>query len=186
MLTADLAMSWQRGDRINPRYIDAEDEEYLRAAEDLIALFISHDGRTRAALEESLAEYVGTGTDYRILRGLIKLLTDRCEFETSAPAEPSEIRRALFLKARARHPVAAAEGREELVKEAARELSCDAATLMEALYADLPGNQRLTLFEPLTAAELLDLYNVAQAQALLYRSVEMRLWLTPASRARSR
>src|SRR5215211_381963 len=115
MLTADLAMSWQRGERISPRYIDAEDEEYLRAAEDLVALFVSHDGRTRAALEESLADYVGTGTDYRILRGLIKLLTDRCEFETSAPAEPAEIRRALFLRARARHPIAADEARAELV-----------------------------------------------------------------------
>src|SRR5215210_4259862 len=114
MLTADLAMSWQRGDQIKPRYIDAEDEEYLRAAEDLIALFDGHHGRRRAALEESLQEYVGTGTDYRILRGLIKLLTDRCEFETRAPAEPSEIRRALFLKAREQHPVVAAEGREEL------------------------------------------------------------------------
>ena len=179
MLTADLAMSWQRGERINPRYIDAEDEEYLRAAEDLVALFVAHDGRTRAALEESLAEYVGTGTDYRILRGLIKLLTDRCEFETNAPAEPAEVRRALFLKARERHPVATAETRTEVLGEVARELSCEPASLMDALYADLPGNQRLTLFEPLTAAELLDLYNVAQAQALLYRSVEMRLWLEP-------
>src|ERR1041384_4243962 len=160
MLTADLAMSWQRGDRVNPRYIDAEDEECLRASEDLIALFESHDGRTRAALEESLQEYVGTGTDYRILRGLIKLLTDRCEFETSAPAEPSEIRRALFLKARKRHPVAAAAGREDPTEGAARELSYPPATLMEALYAALPGNQPLTLSEPLTAAELLDLYNV--------------------------
>jgi predicted nuclease of restriction endonuclease-like RecB superfamily len=179
MLTADLAMSWQRGDQIRPRYIDVEDEEYLRAAEDLIALFVAHDGRTRAALEESLQEYVGTGTDYRILRGLIKLLTDRCEFETSAPAEPAEIRRTLFLKARGRHPVRTAESRAELIEEAARALSCDAAALMDALYADLPDNQRLTLFEPLKAEELLDLYNVAQAQALLYRSVEMRLWLEP-------
>jgi uncharacterized protein len=171
MLTADLAMSWQRGERINPRYIDAEDEEYLRAAEDLVALFASHGGRTRAALEESLQEYVGTGTDYRILRGLIKLLTDRCEFETSAPAEPAEIRRALFLKARERHPIMTAEARAEVVGETARGLSCDAAAVTDALYADLPGNQRLAAFEPLTAAELLDLYNVAQAQALLYRSV---------------
>src|SRR5919107_6348751 len=149
MLTADLAMSWQRGDQIKPRYIDPEDEEYLRAAEDLIALFESHGGRTRAALEESLQEYVGTGTDYRILRGLIKLLTDRCEFETSAPAEPAEIRRALFLKARYRHPVASAEARAELVAEAARELSCEAAAPWDALYADLPENQRLAAFEPL-------------------------------------
>jgi len=172
-------MSWQRGDRIQPRYIDVEDEEYLRAAEDLVALFVAHDGRTRAALEESLQEYVGTGTDYRILRGLIKLLTDRCEFETSAPAEPAEVRRALFLKARARHPVVSDEARAELVAETARELSCNQNELPDALYADLPDNQRLDAFEPLTAAELLDLYNVAQAQALLYRSVEMRLRLEP-------
>jgi hypothetical protein len=179
MLTADLAMSWQRGDQIRPRHIDPEDEEHLRAAEDLIALFDAHGGRPRAALEESLQEYVGTGTDYRILRGLIKLLTDRCEFETSAPAEPAEIRRAVFLKARERHPVSTPEARAELVAEAARELSCEPAALLEALYADLPENQRLTRFEPIRPAELLDLYNVAQAQALLYRSVEMRLWLEP-------
>ncbi len=181
MLTADLSMSWQRGDQIRPRYIDAEDEEHLRAAEDLVAIFESHAGQARAALEESLQEYVGTGTDYRILRGLIKLLTDRCEFETSAPAEPSEIRRALFLKARARHPVATEESRAEIVAEAARELSCDPVALADALYADLHENQRLARYEPITPPELLDLYNVAQAQALLYRSVEMRLWLEPQS-----
>ncbi|HEX8502855.1 MAG TPA: DUF790 family protein [Pyrinomonadaceae bacterium] len=179
MLTADLAMSWQRGERIMPRHIDPDDEEYLRVAEDLVALFASHGGRSRASLEESLQEYVGTGTDYRILRGLIKLLTDRCEFETAAPAEPAEIRRALFLKARGRHPVMTEAARSELVAEAARELSCEPAALADALYADLPENQRLSLFEPITPAELLDLYNVAQAQALLYRSVEMRLWLEP-------
>ena len=179
MLTADLAMSWQRGDRIQPRYVDAEDEEYLRAAEDLVALFSGYDGRTRAALEESLQEYVGTGTDYRILRGLIKLLTDRCEFETSAPAEPAEIRRVLFLKARARHPVSGEGERAEVVAEAARELACAPAALLDALYADLPENQRLARFDPVSPAGLLDLYNVAQAQALLYRAVEMRLWLEP-------
>ena len=172
-------MSSQRGDQIRPRYLDTEDEEHLCAAEDLIALFGAYGGRTRAALEESLREYVGTGTDYRTLRGLIKLLTDRCEFETSAPAEPAEIRRALFLKARARHPVAGEEARAEIVAEAARELAVEPEALFEALYADLPESQRLALFEPLTAGELLDLYNVAQAQALLYRSVEMRLWLEP-------
>src|SRR5687767_15473258 len=101
MLTADLAMSWQRGDRIRPRYLDVEDEEYLRAAEDLVALFESHGGRSRASLEESLQEYVGTGTDYRTLRGLIKLLTDRCEFETSRSEEhTSELQSLAYLVCR--------------------------------------------------------------------------------------
>src|ERR1700755_772581 len=179
MLTADLALSWQRGEQIKPRYVDADDGEYLRAAEDLIALFVEHDGARRSTLEESLQEYVGTGTDYKILRGLIKLLTDRCEFETSAPAEPFEIRRALFLKARALHPLTSDEARAQVISEAARELACAPDELSAALYADLPENQKLKGFETISPPELLDLYNVAQAQALLYRAVEMRLWLEP-------
>ncbi|HEV2862000.1 MAG TPA: DUF790 family protein [Pyrinomonadaceae bacterium] len=179
MLTADLAMSWQRGDRITPRYIDTGDEEYVRVAEDFVEVFREHEGQTRAALEQYLAEYVGTGTDYKVLRGLIKLLTDRCEFQTEAPADPPEIRRALFLKARAHHPVVNEEARSAVVAEAARELSCEPEALAGALYADLPENQKLVSFEAPTAAELLDLYNLAQAQALLYRCVQMRLWLDP-------
>jgi predicted nuclease of restriction endonuclease-like RecB superfamily len=179
MLTADLALSWQRGEQIRPRYVETDDEEYLRAAEDLAALFESHEGRTRASLEESLQEYVGTGTDYKILRGLIKLLTDRCEFETSSPVEPALIRRALFMKARLHHPVIDEEARARVFAEAKSELAYDADALDGALYGDLPENQTLTAFETITPAELLDLYNVAQAQALLYRSVEMRLWLEP-------
>jgi predicted nuclease of restriction endonuclease-like RecB superfamily len=179
MLTADLALSWQRGEQIKPRYIDADDEEYLRAAEELIALFVQHDGATREVLEESLQEYVGTGTDYKILRGLIKLLTDRCEFETSAPADPVDIRRALFIKARALHPVVSDEARAQVIADAARELACEPDALSGALYADLSGNQTLTHFETISPHELLELYNIAQAQALLYRAVEMRLWLEP-------
>src|SRR5215213_3557079 len=179
MLTSELSLSWQRGEQIKPRYVEPDDEEYVRAAGDLVAIFESHDGRTRASLEESLQEYVGTGTDYKILRGFIKLLTDRCEFETSAPVEPSEIRRALFTKARLQHPVIDEESRARVLAESARELACDAASLDGALYADLPENQTLTSFETITPEALLDLYNVAQAQALLYRSVEMRLWLEP-------
>jgi len=179
MLTADLAMSWQRGDKVVPRHVESENAEYLRVAEDLIGLFGEHEGETRAALEEALREYVGTGTDYKILRGLIKLLTDRCEFDTTAPAEPEEIRRALFRRARQSHPVVGVEERNRVVAEAAAEVGCAPDALLAGLYADLSDNQRLTSFESLTPPELLDLYNVAQAQALLYRCVEMRLWVEP-------
>src|ERR1044072_3852737 len=121
MLTADLALSWQRGDQIKPRYINTEDEEHLREAEDLVALFAEHEGRVRAALEESLQEYVGTGTDYKTLRGLIKLLNDRCEFETSAPAEPVEIRQKVFLEARKSHPILPGSVAKEKVLETVAE-----------------------------------------------------------------
>lgn len=180
MLTADLAQCWQRGEKVRPLYIPPEEPDYLRDAAHLIDLFTEHEGRARKELDEALADYVGTGTDYKILRGLIKLLTDACEFGTASAKDPVEIRRALFLKARDAHPVSQDENlRLRVIEEAARELGCAPEAIREGLFADLPENQRLTHFERPTAPALLDLYNLAQAQALLYRCVEMRLNVEP-------
>lgn len=183
MLTADLAQSWTRGGRCAPRYIDRRDEDYLRDADSLIRIFAEHEGRPRRELDHALEEYVGTGTDYKILRGLIKLLMDRCSFETHSPVEPAEIRRALFTRARAHHPITSnEEARRETLREVALELSAAPELLLNSLYADLPENQKLAEFQPLTPEKLLDIYNLAQAQALLYHCVEMRLDVEPQAR----
>jgi len=180
MLTADLAMNYRRGNRITPRYLQSNDPRHLQTAADLTLIVEQHRGRRRAELERALDEYIGVGTDYKILRGLIKLLTDRCEFETAGAREPGEIRRALFTKAAAHHPVIADDQlRQRLIAEAATSLECSPEEVMAGLYADLSGNQRLIAFEEMSAEELLDRYNLAQAQALLYRCSEMRLWIEP-------
>ncbi|HKQ52384.1 MAG TPA: DUF790 family protein [Pyrinomonadaceae bacterium] len=176
MLTADLAQSRRRGDRVRPVHVSTDDPRRLDDAARLIKLFAEHSGRPRRELDAALEEYVGIGTNYKFLRGLIKLLTDRCGFEVSGTKEPAEIRRTLFLKARARHPVTNDEGaRSEAITEAARDLAVEPEAMMRALYADLPENQLLASFEPVGAGELLNQYNLAQAQALLYHCVEMRL-----------
>lgn len=176
MLTADLALSWQRGQRTGPRYIDVADATSIEDASDLIELFRRHEGNRRAELEQALQEYVGVGTDYKILRGLIKLLMDRCVFETGSEIEPALIRQALFLRARANHPVMlSAEAREQVLSDVAKELGCAPFELVENLYADLPLNQKLVEFDAPVPEDLLDEYNLAQAQALLYRCVEMRI-----------
>ena len=72
MLTSDLALNFRRGDKILPRLIKTGDEGYLRDAENLIEIFEDFAGKTRGELEAELEEYVGTGTDYRIMRGLDK------------------------------------------------------------------------------------------------------------------
>ncbi len=180
MLTADLAMSWRRGNRISPRYLQSDDPRHLQTAADLTLIVEQHRGRRRIELERALDEYIGIGTDYKILRGLIKLLTDRCEFETAGAKDPAEIRRALFTKAAAHHPVVGAdELRQHLITEVATELGCSTEEVMEGLYADLSGKQQLVAFDEMSAADLLDRYNLAQAQALLYRCSEMRLWIEP-------
>jgi predicted nuclease of restriction endonuclease-like RecB superfamily len=179
MLTADLALSWQRGAHIKPRYIDAEDADWLDAASALIELFREHQGCTRAELEAALEEYVGAGTDYKILRGLIKLLLDRAEFAAGVEVVPADLRRAVFLKARAAHPITDERGREQVLLEAGQEIGCAPELVRANLYADLPKNQRLVEFEETDARALVELYNVAQAQALLYRCVRMRLSIEP-------
>jgi hypothetical protein len=181
MLTSDLALSWQRGNQIRPRYIETEDEGWLEAAAALIELFREHRGCTRAALDAALEDYVGTGTDYKILRGLIKLLMDRAEFAAGVETIPADLRRAVFLKARGAHPVTDEDARAAVVEAAGAELGCAPELVRANLYADLTKNQRLVEFEETDARSLVELYNVAQAQALLYRSVRMRLSVEPQS-----
>ncbi len=176
MLTSDLAMSWTRGDQIRPRYLNPDAEEYLQAADELILLVRQHLQRRRSELQKALDEFIGVGTDYRILRGLIKLLVDRCEFETVAPMEPAELRRSLFLRAFQHHPVLQ---RETVLALAAAELNIPAEQILDSLYADLHDKQKLVAFEDLDARALLDGYNLAQAQALFYRCVELTLWVEP-------
>lgn len=182
MLTSDLAMSFRRGDKIIPRYIKTDDAKYLQEAAGLISIFEQNEGQKRAELNAELDEHVGFGTNYKIMRGLIKLLLDRCDFETSSTAEPSEIRRAVFLAAKKFHPVGRDENaKTEIIETAAHELNCNAEEILGSLYADLTDNQQLKSFDSLTPKELIDRYNLAQAQALLYRCLEMQLWIEPQS-----
>jgi predicted nuclease of restriction endonuclease-like RecB superfamily len=180
MLTSDLAINWRRGEKIYPRLIRPRDAGFLRDAENLIAIFEDFEDKTRAELEAELEEYVGTGTDYRILRGFIKLLADRCEFETASVAEPEEVRQKVFLAARAFQPVLPDSARrEEILRAIAAEFETDAETIFSNLYADLSGNQKLISFESITPEDLLDRYNLAQAQALLYKCVELKIRVAP-------
>lgn len=180
MLTADLSVNYRRGDKIFPYLIKTDNADYLRDARNLIGIFQESIGQTRGEIERELEEYVGTGTDYKILRGLIKLLTDRCEFETSSVADPGEIRQKVFLEARKFQPVLpGSTKRNEVLETVAGELNTTAGIIESNLYADLPAQQRLISFEPVSPNTLLDRYNLAQAQAILYKCVEMKIRVLP-------
>ncbi len=187
MLTSDLAINWRRGDKIFPRLIKTDDAVYLRDAEILIEIFNDFLDKTRGALEGELEEYIGTGTDYRILRGFIKLLNDRCEFETLSVAEPTEIRQKLFLEARKFQPVLPdSEQRNKVLESVAAEFQTDGDTLFSNLYADLAAQQKLVSFDSIEPLALLDRYNLAQAQAILYKCIEMRVLVAPSDAANYR
>ncbi len=187
MLTSDLAINFRRGTKLFPFLIKTDNAGFLRDAENLIEIFDEAIGKTRGELQIELEEYVGTGTDYRILRGLIKLLNDRAEFETSAPAEPVEIRQKVFLEARKFQPVLPdSEQKSEVLEIAAKEFDSDAETIFANLYADLSAQQKITEFETIAPQALLERYNLAQAQALLYKCVEMKIRVAPSDAANYR
>lgn len=182
MLTADLSINYRRGTQIFPYLIKTDKADYLRDARNLIEIFSESIGKNRGELERELEEYVGTGTDYKILRGLIKLLMDRCDFATSSVAEPSEIRQKVFLEARKVQPVLPdSEKRNEVLETVAKDLNTTLNVVESNLYADLPAQQKLVSFDTTTPNTLLDRYNLAQAQAILYKCVEMKIRVLPST-----
>ena len=180
MLTADLALSYRRGEEIRPRQLNPADPRRLREAETLVRIFKEHVNHERCQLDAALDEYVGAGTNYRVVRGLVKLLLDRSEFAAGASTDPFELRQLVFAKSRAAHPLDGRDAaRTQVLEEAARELNCAPEVIAANLYADLPARQKLVAFDGPEAADLIDRYNLAQAQALLYRSVRMRITVRP-------
>lgn len=182
MLTSDLLLTRNEGPYLYPRYIDIETPRFVRMAEELIEIFVEHEGKTRRELTDALNRYAEDSTDYRIQRGLAKLLSDdRCEFIERSVAPPAEVRQRLFALARENHPVVLHPDlihpvtKDELLAEVAREYKTESEHIAWALYADLNENHILTQFEAPTIEWLLQRYNVALAQALLYRCVQLKL-----------
>ena len=182
MLTSDLLQTRSQGPYIYPRYIKTEAHRFVSMAEELIAIYADHQGKTRRELTDALSQYAQDSTDYRIQRGLAKLLRDdRCEFSERSVAPPAEVRGRVFGLARENHPVVLRPdmihpvSKDDILVEVAGEYKTDVEQLAWALYADLPDNHILTRFDPPQPEWLLQRYNVALAQALLYRCIRMKL-----------
>lgn len=181
MLTSDLLSVRTYKGEIRPRYIDASHPESLALAERLIEIFAAHEGRPRHELDQELKDFLGTGTDFLLHRGLAKLLLDRSTFDTESPLEPEELRRAVFETAAAAwcrphdpddpHPFRF--DRDDVLTAAAAGLEVAPRELERGLYADLKDEQVLTAFKRCRPPWLLHRYNVALAQAVLFRAEEL-------------
>ena len=175
MLTSDLLRVELSGDRIAPQYLDVDDGKAQRRAARLVEIFDGHCGDPYGVIDDRVERAIGHGTDFLIWRGLAKLLYDRSEFEVDAPQKPEEIREVVFDTAvDAGNPTDDA-GRRAVLDEAADILEIDADVIETSLYADLEDRQILAEFDSLEPLELLHRYNLALAQAVLYRARNMRI-----------
>src|SRR5215510_2270543 len=174
MLTKDLLRYRIDGGRINPAFLDPGSPRYSQAARDLIAMFGEHIGKTLGELEEAIEKYVASRTDYRILRGLAKVLMSFAEFEGRG-SDAAAVREAVFERAAGSWPVVRLKGsslgadRHSILEEVAGAAGLTAAQLEEKLYADLPERRRLARFAARREPEaLIARYNMELARGLLY------------------
>lgn len=131
---------------------------------------------TRAELEDDLEGRATAFPTPKLALGLVKLLLDRVEFEAPGDEAPSLRKRAFDAGALALRSLPDDARKEELELALERHAPEALASLRARLYADLPESRRMLSFDDLEPRELLDRWNLAQAQGLVLRasSLEVR------------
>jgi predicted nuclease of restriction endonuclease-like RecB superfamily len=186
MLTGDLVRVRIAKQRVVPLYIDREAGRWLEAAESLLLLFREGIGMTRGEIEAEIdALFGGGGKATQVYRGLAKVLEDRAEFEVVADVPPEVIREKVFSAAAdyRRQLLTSVTGpvkrdafrRDEILSAIARELNIEPNAVETSLFADLRDENRLLSFTDMNAQFLIDRYNVGLAQAVLLRSVVVKV-----------
>jgi uncharacterized protein len=169
MLPAELLQYTQHSGQAYPRFLKLE--RGLPWAERVLETLRAHRGKTRGEIDEALLSLEGDSPDYRVVRGLAHLALAEATLEVQSPVAPEALRREAFTLAAQR-----GYGEREagaVLGELAQKYELEAEALREVLYADLPEREVLTALPELTPAALLERYQLAQAQGLLYYATEM-------------
>lgn len=172
MLPTELLMFRVKAGVVTPRRLKPTTANLL-LAQTLIATFENNIGKKRSELNDDLKALERGRADFKVIRGLSHLLTQQGEFEHAASVEPALIREKVFELAQAGPP--SRHRTTQILDQAARalQLSLEPAELASVLYADLPDQQSMVSFDPLTPQELVQRFDLAQAQGLLYRAYSL-------------
>ena len=174
MLPTELLMFRIKAGLFEPRRLKPTTNN-LKLAETLIAVFGAHVGKRRADLDDELRDLEAGRSDYRVVRGLAHLLTQRGEFEAGGGLAPAAVREKVFALAQDGPP--SRHRTNTILEQAARALSTESPLgshdIAAALYADLPDQQTLIAFEPLEPLDLIQRWDLAQAQGALYRAFQL-------------
>lgn len=172
MLPSDLLFSRRRGAHIYPKFLKKDQQRW---AESVLNMLQGHQHRTRGELQEALKALEGDSPDYRIVRGFAHLALNGAQFTLAIPEiAPESLRQDVFSLASQRGVCNEAQALI-LLNDLSEKYQLDPDTLRNALYADLPERHVLSALPDYQATELVDRYNVAQAQGLLYSALYLRI-----------
>jgi len=172
VLTKDLLRVSRAGGGYHPQFVD-EDRADLAAR--VIGIYQGHVGESRQRLETALTDLERESDDFKLVRGLAKLLDRETTVETRAAVEPRRVRRVAFEAAEDVGVVTEAE-RERALASASERVDASTDEIDDSLYADLEHRQVLTAVDARWSPEqLLAQYDLSLAQTALFDATEVRV-----------
>lgn len=163
----DLAFSPVQG-RAVPHYLGPEDEPWLRSLLDEVRRF---EGRPMRELDERLASPLPRACPDDRRRMAIRVLARFVRGACRAAVQPRRARAFVFAERAVR-----SGARDEVVHAAACRLGAEPEAVEESLFADLPGERRVSaLPDDLSTSELAARTNLLLVQSLLFRATWVRI-----------
>lgn len=170
MLTSDLLVTRTHKGKIEPVY-SALDKEHINISSSVIGIFQRHVGKSYGELVEELEGF--EEINYRLIRGLARILERRCHIENDSVIDPIYARRTVFHECSGF--VTNAAQRNEVLDQASRKLSISHSDLEKALWSDLEENLIIKDFQHISPENLLRQYNISLTQTLLFRATGMEI-----------
>jgi hypothetical protein len=179
---------------VQAQYVDPDAPAIQQAADEVLERFAEavDSGWTRGELDAQLDELCSERRDHKMVRGLAKIASDRTDYASDAEVDPAAFRREVFLAARAAGPLSMERGplerpiADDVLSAVGAQHGLDVAAARQALYADLKESHQVLACRVPSPQWLLDRYNVALAQAVLYQAEEVRLELPSPTAPRMR
>lgn len=165
-------MVWKRKGEILPRYAKLSADN-LEAANGLIEAYKGHVGEKKKVLKALVADLENRGFEYRFVRGLALLLDRRGAFTCDSKVNPVDLRRKIFQTTERVGLPTTSEKRRIIVDTVASEMALTTESIEAYLYADLDDELILEKFDPPSASELLEQYNLSLTQTLLFDATEV-------------
>jgi predicted nuclease of restriction endonuclease-like RecB superfamily len=188
MLTRELAIAdYENGRQLPDRLTRQSHAPYTAYTQRLVEIYAGGIGCTRRDLHRAVHAVFAAQTDcpLRRIEAFCKLLDDRSTFAQGRRGAAAALRRNVFRRAAALHPLVRCADRlflhdETVAKTAiAAQLGQSWEEIDRQLFADVMECHRLEAFAGYPSGEaLLARYNVAQVQVALFRAQELIVWAT--------
>jgi predicted nuclease of restriction endonuclease-like RecB superfamily len=172
VLRKDLLRVSRRGGGYQPEFIDESDDSL---AARVIGCYQGHLGEQRQRLDAALTDIERESDDFKLVRGLAKLIDDDATWTVESPIAPAKARPVVFAESEAVGVVTDDE-REQALTRAADRLDATVSAVEQSLYADRAQNEVLVDLERRwTPPELVEQYNLSLAQTTLFDAREVRI-----------